>query len=372
MYPRIGRKIFRDIYPFFIYAGITSSRGEGSGQPTEPQHTPTTASPSHVEPIPTIALSSHSKKTQKRRKTKSKVTKIPQSNEPTKLDADEVVHEERGDSVKRAAITVASLDAEQDSGNINRTQSTAIPNVPFPQGISSGGSPRVLDLENVKDAQALEIKNLKKRVKKLERKNNAEKGVSAAKDKDSTDDPVTTACETITTASVNPDDVTLAETLMAIRSSASRSQKLKGVLFKEPSEPTTITTSRPQPQILAKDKGKDIMQASLLWNLMQHQNELFAAKRAKEQRNNHLPKQNKERKCVPTRSIWHDIRTRSSRVKALMQSSKCLTKLTNSVKKHKVEDDAEKAELKSYLEILLNDDSAVNIESLATKYPVVD
>ncbi|GJW86988.1 putative ribonuclease H-like domain-containing protein [Tanacetum coccineum] len=35
-------------------------------------------------------------------------------------------------------------------------------------------SNRVLDLENVKDAQALEIKKLKKRVKKLERKNNKE------------------------------------------------------------------------------------------------------------------------------------------------------------------------------------------------------
>ncbi|GKC34564.1 hypothetical protein Tco_1046948, partial [Tanacetum coccineum] len=81
-----------------------------------------------------------------------------------------------------------------------------------------------------------------------------------AEDKDSTANPVTTAGETVTTAidvSV-VDDVTLAETLMAIKSSASRPQKLKGVLFKEPSEPTT--TSRPQPQILAKDKGKGIMQ----------------------------------------------------------------------------------------------------------------
>ncbi|GJV43105.1 hypothetical protein Tco_1427641 [Tanacetum coccineum] len=76
-----------------------------------------------------------------------------------------------------------SLDAEQGSGNINRTQSTAIPNDPFPQRIGSGGSPRrqdtmgdrpaqtrVLDFENVKNAKALEIHKLKKRVKKLESK----------------------------------------------------------------------------------------------------------------------------------------------------------------------------------------------------------
>ncbi|GKC24082.1 hypothetical protein Tco_1026232 [Tanacetum coccineum] len=44
--------------------------------------------------------------------------------------------------VERATTTAASLDVEQASGNINRTQSTTIPNVPLPQGICTGGSPR--------------------------------------------------------------------------------------------------------------------------------------------------------------------------------------------------------------------------------------
>ncbi|GKB43496.1 hypothetical protein Tco_0888438 [Tanacetum coccineum] len=63
----------------------------------------------------------------------------------------------------------------------------------------------------------------------------------------------------------------------------------------------------------------------------------------------------------------------SSRKKA--ESSKKRTRAVlgeESVKKQKVEDDAEKAELKACLEIVSNDDSAVNIESLATKYPIVD
>ncbi|GKF29492.1 hypothetical protein Tco_0095834 [Tanacetum coccineum] len=133
--------------------------GEGSRQPTKPQHTPNTASPSHVEPIPI-------------------------SSGPTTLVADETVHNEKGDSVERAATTVTSLDAEHGSGNINRTQSTAIPNDPFPQGIGLDGSSRrqdtilgdrpaqtrVLALETIKTAQDLEITNLKKRVKKLEKK----------------------------------------------------------------------------------------------------------------------------------------------------------------------------------------------------------
>ncbi|GJS17673.1 putative ribonuclease H-like domain-containing protein [Tanacetum coccineum] len=54
----------------------------------------------------------------------------------------EVVYEEWDDRVESATTTAASLDAEQASGNINRTQSTVIPNVPLPQGIGVGGSPR--------------------------------------------------------------------------------------------------------------------------------------------------------------------------------------------------------------------------------------
>ncbi|GJW13665.1 hypothetical protein Tco_0017798 [Tanacetum coccineum] len=128
---------------------------------TKPQHTPTTASPSHEEPIPTIASSSQPKKTQKHRKTKRKATEISQSSGPTTLVADETVHEERGDSVERATTTATSLDAEQGSGGNLRRQDTM------------GDRPaqtRVLDLENVKNAQALEIQKLKKRVKKLESK----------------------------------------------------------------------------------------------------------------------------------------------------------------------------------------------------------
>nr|GFD14905.1 hypothetical protein [Tanacetum cinerariifolium] len=87
---------------------------EGSRQTTEPQHTPTTASPSHIGPIPIVA-SSHPKKTKKHRKTKRKATEISQSSRPTTLVADEIVHKERGDRVERAAITASSLEAEQDS-----------------------------------------------------------------------------------------------------------------------------------------------------------------------------------------------------------------------------------------------------------------
>ncbi|GKF90194.1 hypothetical protein Tco_0264157 [Tanacetum coccineum] len=54
----------------------------------------------------------------------------------------ETIHKEREDSVERAATTTSSLEAEQDSGKILRTQSTATPNEPLPKGIGSGGRPR--------------------------------------------------------------------------------------------------------------------------------------------------------------------------------------------------------------------------------------
>ncbi|GJU90448.1 hypothetical protein Tco_1302871 [Tanacetum coccineum] len=227
---RQGKDFSGTITPLFATMLIQPQavEGEGSGQPTEPQHTPTTASPSNIEPIPIIASSSHPKKTHKRRKTKRKATEISQSSGPTTLVADETVHEERGDSMERAATTAASLDAEQDSGNIIRTQSMATLNEPIPQGTGSGSGPRrqdtilgdrpaqtrferlskqsndpplsrvntlrsgedrlkimelmeictklsdrVLALENIKTAQDLEIINLKKRVKKLEKKKKA-------------------------------------------------------------------------------------------------------------------------------------------------------------------------------------------------------
>ncbi|GJU62448.1 hypothetical protein Tco_1244283 [Tanacetum coccineum] len=87
--------------------------------------------------------------------------------------------------------------------------------------------------------------------------------LDAAKDVSTTAGVTTVDTTPISTTSISTadvdvaDELTLAETLMAIKSSASKTQKLKGVVFKEPSE---STTPRPQPKINAKDKGKDIMQ----------------------------------------------------------------------------------------------------------------
>ncbi|GJT81687.1 hypothetical protein Tco_1056029 [Tanacetum coccineum] len=106
---------------------------------------------------------------------------------------DEAIHKELGDSLVRAAITASSLEAEQDSGNITKTQSKATPNESSSLGTTSGGGLRCQKtigdtiaqtmFENVsklsndsllaredKTTLANKIASLKRRVKKLENK----------------------------------------------------------------------------------------------------------------------------------------------------------------------------------------------------------
>ncbi|GJT16824.1 ribonuclease H-like domain-containing protein [Tanacetum coccineum] len=73
---------------------------------------------------------------------KRKDTEVPQSSGPTSNVADEAISEEMDDSLVRVATTASSLEAEQDSGNIDKNQSKATPNEPSSLGTSLGGGPR--------------------------------------------------------------------------------------------------------------------------------------------------------------------------------------------------------------------------------------
>ncbi|GKE12564.1 hypothetical protein Tco_1416115, partial [Tanacetum coccineum] len=57
----------------------------------------------------------------------------------------ETIYKEWEDRMKRAATTASTLEAEQDSGNINRTQSMATLNESFPQETGSNSGPRFQD-----------------------------------------------------------------------------------------------------------------------------------------------------------------------------------------------------------------------------------
>ncbi|GKE18608.1 hypothetical protein Tco_1426185 [Tanacetum coccineum] len=115
--------------------------GEGSGQPSKPQPPSSTAPPSQV----TTVATQHQKTHKPRRAKRGRDTEIPQSSGPPKKVGDEAVYTGEDERVVRAATTASSLEAEQESGNIHKTQPTATLNEPSPQGLGSGSGPRRQD-----------------------------------------------------------------------------------------------------------------------------------------------------------------------------------------------------------------------------------
>ncbi|GKA94640.1 hypothetical protein Tco_0816678 [Tanacetum coccineum] len=252
--------------------------GEGSEMPTDPHHTPTIIQPSTSQP----------QKKQRSRRSKRKDTEVPQPSGPTTNVADEAVNEEMDDSLVRAATTASSLEAEQDSGNIDKTQSKATPNEPSSLGTSSGGGPRrqetmgdtiaqtrsenvsklsndpllarVLALETTKTTQANEIAGLKRRVKKLERRNKSRThglkrlykvGSSRRVESLSEEDLGVDASkrgggynieQVVATKDVNlsVDEVTLAQALATLKSAKVQE---KGDVIKEPSVPVSVVSA---------------------------------------------------------------------------------------------------------------------------------
>ncbi|GKD86772.1 hypothetical protein Tco_1357926, partial [Tanacetum coccineum] len=209
------------------------------------------------------------------------------------LGEDEAVHKELGDSLVRAATTASSLEAVQDSGNITKTRSNAIPNESSSLRTTLGGGPRcqetmrdtiaqtrVLDLDKTKTTQQNEIASLKRRVKKLEYKKRSRthglkklRRVGATTRIDSFEEEeeevlgedaskhgrinAIDANDEITLVNVQEDAdaemfdvVTLAQALAALKSVK---PKVKGVVIREPSTTTTISSLQSQ------DKGKGIM-----------------------------------------------------------------------------------------------------------------
>ncbi|GJR69648.1 hypothetical protein Tco_0015713 [Tanacetum coccineum] len=243
---RQGKDFSGTVTPLFSSMLVQQAdMGEVSGQPTDPQHTSTSSQPSNEEPI-TVPSSSQPKKTHRPRKAK-RATEISQFSGPISLVADETVTKEREDKMERVATTASSLEAEQDSGNINRTQSIATLNEPSPHGTGSGSGPRVntlrsgedrlklkelmdlctklfdrvLDLEKTKTTQAKEIANMDEVFKDVE--GDADRVISAAADEVSTGDTVNIADTEVNTASV---PITTAGVFLAARIQAQEQEEL--------------------------------------------------------------------------------------------------------------------------------------------------
>nr|GEV54525.1 hypothetical protein [Tanacetum cinerariifolium] len=126
-------------------------------------------------------------------------------------------------------------------------------------------SDMVLNLETTKTAQAKEIVNLKKKVKRLEKKRQSRTHELKRLYKDLQGEEVVvkevnavsiaTSVTTAATTDFSFNELTLAQALMEIKTSK---PKAKGIVIQEPSDATTTTTTI-IPLIKSQDKGKGIM-----------------------------------------------------------------------------------------------------------------
>ncbi|GJR57778.1 hypothetical protein Tco_1499940 [Tanacetum coccineum] len=116
----------------------------------------------------------------------------------------------------------------------------------------------------------------------------------------------------------------------------------------------------------------------LLVEMIAERKRFFAAQRATEQRSKPPTKtQMRNRmytylKNMDDKEKGSEKKAGGSRKKTLAKKRAGEKKSEESSKKQKMEDDAEKEELRAHLDIIPGDDVVVSVESLATKYPIVD
>ncbi|GJY36708.1 putative ribonuclease H-like domain-containing protein [Tanacetum coccineum] len=448
------------------------------------------------------------------------------------------------DRVVRAATTASSLEAEQESGNIHKTRSTTTLNEPSPQGtgsvntsgsgedsmehqddltdfvpltphdlpLSGGHTPgsdegrpninelmaictnlsnRVLALETSKSAQDLVINKLKKKVKRLEKKQRARtSGMKLFKIEDDFDDDFDDIDDMVNEAMENVEGNTV-NTATTRVSAASASITTAGVSIStvEPRTPPTTTTTAFEDEDLTiaqtlvkmitidpKDKGKGIMQepekppknpikahiqrdaeiaqrlfeeeqaqferekriareraieqeakdaalieqmediqarmdadkllaerlqqeekeqftieekSRMLVEMIAERKRFFAVQRVEQIRNKpptraqlrnkmvtylkHMCKYtHNQMKSKSFEEIYRKGKAEGSRKKTVARKRTGEKLNDESVKRQKIEDDAENEDLRAYLDIIPGDDEAVNVESLAIKYLIVD
>ncbi|GJW37975.1 hypothetical protein Tco_0060895 [Tanacetum coccineum] len=465
--------------------------GEGSGQPSKPQPSSSTTSPSQEEQVPAIEPS-HPQKTQTPREAKrGRDTEIPQSGGPPEKVSDEVVHKELGDRVERVATTAASLDAEQVSGGspryqkamggtIAQTKSKRVPTPSYDSPFLGGNTPgsdeerieqddltnfipptpydspllgghtlgsdegrphinelmaictnlsnRVLALETSKTAQDLVIKKLKKKVRKLEKKLRArtpgmklfkigtskrnsldeeyvsKQGRKSDKTKPMFDDSdfaeldVHNAMENVKDPSISvvedifeDEMMTIADTLVAIRSTRPRTTS---VVIRDVEEelrratPIPIVQIQDKEQRIARERAtkQEAKDAALIEKMEDIQaridaDELLAERLQQEEREQFTIEEKSrmlveiiaERKRFFAAQRAEQIRNKPpTRAQLRNKMINDIVPIDSDVVKDSRKGKAEGSRKKTVARKRTGDDEAVNVESLATKYPIVD
>nr|GEV33020.1 hypothetical protein [Tanacetum cinerariifolium] len=139
------------------------SHGEGPTSPVGTQHTPTV--------IKTSLQLQNISNTYRKTKTRSRRMgiRIPQSDVPSSV-TNEAITKKMHNGLARATTTASSLEAEQGSGEISKTQTKVTPSGPSSLRTSLEGVPEKNELKSTKVVYNKALITLTKRVKKLEKK----------------------------------------------------------------------------------------------------------------------------------------------------------------------------------------------------------
>nr|GEW21078.1 hypothetical protein [Tanacetum cinerariifolium] len=371
------------------------------------------------------------KRKQKPKKTRRKDTELPQTSVPKEVVAYEAVYGEMHDSVERAATTNIGLDVEQDKDSGPRRQETMgdaaaytrservskFPNDPPLLRVNILGSREdrlqlkelmelciklsdmVLDLEKTKTAQAKEIANLKKRVKRLERKKKSRShglkrlykvGLSARVESSAEEESLSKEIQTredrrhrfstaapITT-SITDDELTMAQALVEIKKS-----KPKGATTTTTTTITIPTPDSTRPKARGEEEQGEMTieeKSRLFKELMDKRKKHFAILSAEEQRRKPLTKAQKRNQiCVYLKNMAGFTHNQLKN-KIFDEVQKAFDKTMSDKldqersKKKKVEDDKKQEELKRCLEIILDDEDDVTIDAtpLSIKTLIID
>ncbi|GJZ68710.1 hypothetical protein Tco_0631950 [Tanacetum coccineum] len=291
------------------------------------------------------------------RKPKRKDTEVPQPSGPTTNVADEAVNEEMDDSLEKATTTASGLDAEQD---------------------------KVLALVTTKTTQAIEITSLKRRVKKLERRNKSRthglkilykvgrsaRIVSSNEASLDGDEVIVDNVDVVETAE---ETVNVVVTIVSISSTIPVSAATTTTTTTTTVGDVEITLAQAlqkeeeEEEGLAREKAQQIKEANIAWDDIQAKIE------ADFQLAQRLQAQEREEEQTTNKSSTKEYHVYLSEKHGRIEDQKFEEQLEQeSSKKQKVEEDKETSKLQSIIEIVY-DEEEVSIDAipLATKPPTI-
>nr|GEV21883.1 hypothetical protein [Tanacetum cinerariifolium] len=338
------------------------------------------------------------------------------------MSEDEAVNEEMDDKLVRAAATASSLEAKQDNGvNIPRSREDIL-KLNELMDLCTNLQNRVLALEATKTTQAHEIDSLKRRVKKLDKKQrsrthklkrlykvgllarvessndkglgeedaskhgriiddlNADEDITLVNDqemfdadKDLQGEEVVVEQEVVadkelivdathvsaTVTTVTIDDITLAKALKALKT---LKPNIRGIVIKDHEEPSESRTTT----IISSKKSQN----------KEKRRKFFAAKRAKEKMNR-PPIKAQQRVDTFVNYTTELVEESSKKVKEEITQEESSKRAGDELeqetaKKQKIVDDKETTNLKQLVKIFPEEDIAIDAIPLAVKTPIVD